>query len=72
MLLSLLKILKIETHRRYKKVIVDEKISRESTLISAYLGTASFHSCPAGRLDREIDRRYSGWTTNEYGWWMDD
>ena len=27
-------------------------------LISANLATASFYSCPAGRIDREVDRRY--------------
>ena len=40
--------------------------------MSVYLAKASFYTCPAGRLDREVDRRYSEWTTNEYGWWMDD
>ena len=37
--------------------------------ISAYLGTASFYSCPVGRLDtldRKVDRWYSQWMTNEW------
>ena len=37
-----------------------------SILISAYLATASFYTCPAFRLDRKVDRWYSKWTTNEW------
>ena len=36
----------------------DNKISQsvKSILIAAYLATTSFYSCPAGRLDRMVDR----------------
>ena len=40
---------------------------RESILVSAYLATASFYTCPAFGLDRKVDRwYYSKWTTNEW------
>ena len=41
-------------------------------LSSANLATASFFSCPAGRLERKVDRWLSEWTMNEWvDGWMD-
>ena len=55
-LLSSLKILKTEKHGSYKKVILDEKMTRSVNLSCANLATASFFECPARRLERKVER----------------
>ena len=38
------------------KVILDEKMTRPENLSFANLATALFFECPAGKLERKVDR----------------